>query len=198
MKRLCAVVSRAADAAGVDDETAVSEPHHARKVGVPAKDQGRINAENRGLDFLDGRSLNLSILSYPIQPPGCVALRRAVTEQHIIAIYQCRRQACQPVEVALIQLLVIEAAGCSGRTKFNQPPVLIASNRRKTARYQQIGRSSRFKRAAEVISEINDIGDADGGDVREHSFKRAAVAMNIGDRSEFHRPASWSVSRRGT
>jgi hypothetical protein len=90
--------------------------------------------------------------------------------------------------VIAIQLLVIEAAGCSGRTEFNQPPVLIASNRHKNPLHQQISRSPRFKGAADMISQVYDVDDAEGGNIREHGLKRLAVAVNIGDRGEFHRP----------
>jgi hypothetical protein len=84
---------------------------------------------------------------------------------------------------------VIEAAGCAGRTHFDQSSILIASDGRKVPLQQQIGRSPRFEWAADVIPEVYDVRDADGGNIREHGLKRAAVAMNIGDRSKFHRPA---------
>jgi hypothetical protein len=85
---------------------------------------------------------------------------------------------------------VIEARGCSGRTRFGQPPVLVAPDRGKAALHQQIGRSPRLERAAEMISETDDLRDAERGNIRKHGFKREAVAMNIGDRGKFHRPAS--------
>ena len=41
-----------------------------------------------------------------------------------------------------------------------------------------------------MISETDDLRDAERGNIRKHGFKREAVAMNIGDRGKFHRPAS--------
>ena len=70
------------------------------------------------------------------------------------------------------------------------PSILVASNGRKTPLHQQIRRPPRFKGAADVIAQIDDLLDAERGNIREHGFQRDAVAMNIGDRGKFHRPTS--------
>jgi hypothetical protein len=71
--------------------------------------------------------------------------------------------------------------------QLDQPSVLIALNGGKTALDQQIGGSPCFERAADVIPQVHDLRDAEGGNIRQHCFKRDAVAMNVGYRSEFHR-----------
>ena len=49
---------------------------------------------------------------------------------------------------------------------------------------------SRFERAADVIPEIDHLRDADGGHIGEHGLEREAVAVDVSDRSKFHRPIS--------
>jgi hypothetical protein len=79
--------------------------------------------------------------------------------------------------------------------QLDQPSVLIALNGGKTALDQQIGGSPCFERAADVIPQVHDLRDAEGGNIRQHCFKRDAVAMNVGYRSEFHRTRQDSNSR---
>jgi len=78
----------------------------------------------------------------------------------------------------------------ASKNQLDQPSVLITLNGREIPLDQQIGCSSRFERPADVIPQVHDLRDADGGYIREHCFKRDAVAMNISNRSKFHHPTS--------
>ena len=115
-----------------------------------------------------------------------------MAKKHFIAIDHRRLQGSQPIEVIAAQLAVIPALGCTlvSKIQLDQPSVLIALNGGKVPLDQQIGCSSRFERPADVIPQVHDLRDADGGYIREHCFKRDAVAMNISDCSKFHRPTS--------
>jgi hypothetical protein len=45
-----------------------------------------------------------------------------------------------------------------------------------------------------MVAEIDDLGDAQGGNIGQHCFQRDAVAMNIGDSCKLHPPTSvWSA-----
>jgi len=99
------------------------------------------------------------------------------------------RRLRDPHSMPFLQLLVVHAARGSGRTQFDQHPVLIAANGAKAARDQEISGSLGFKPTAEVIAKVHDVCDSEGGNVRKHRFKPGAVAVDVGDRSPFHHGA---------
>jgi hypothetical protein len=148
-------VSRATDAAGVDDNPAVSQPHDARNVRVSAQNQRRDQPGGFGFDILDWGRVNDSVVGHPLQPVCSVISRRRVTQKHVVTINHRRRQVSQPIEVLGIQLLVIGAVRCAGPAQFDEQSILIAANGGKAARYQEIGRSPCLERPAGVVGAVS-------------------------------------------
>ena len=74
-----------------------------------------------------------------------------------------------------------------GAPQFNHDPVLIAADGRKEQPDEKVGGPPCFERPAEVIAEVHDLVNAKRSDVRKHGFERDAVAVDVGDRSQFHR-----------
>lgn len=97
-------------------------------------------------------------------------------------------------------LPLVDATGGAGRAQFNHYPVLIAADGSDASLHEQVGCSSRFERPAEVVAEIHDLVDAERRNIRKHGFKRHAVAVDVGDRSQFHRfvPCPGIIRSAGT
>ena len=78
-----------------------------------------------------------------------------------------------------------------GRFPADQPAIVIAPDRRKIARHQDVGRAGGIQRAAEVIAEIDHIVDGLCSDIGKHGFESKVIAVDIGDHCDFHTPVLW-------
>ena len=182
-----ATIPRQPDAPRVDDQPAVSEAHDARDVCVTAQDDRRTDPRGLPLDILDGGRRDEAVAGHPVEPVGLVAARGAVAQEHVVAVEQRRRLACEPVHVAVVEPC---KQSPQARTFLDQYPVLVALNRREAAFHQHVGRALRLQRAADMVAEIDDLGDAQVGNVGQHRLQGSGVAVNIGNGGKLHRPAS--------
>lgn len=64
--------------------------------------------------------------------------------------------------------------------------ILIALDGRKASLHQQVSRSGRFERTANMVAQVHDLVDAERSNVRKDGFERRTISVHIRDGSKFH------------
>ena len=181
-------IGRRADAARIDDHPSVVEPHRARQMRVTAEHQPMRDAIGGLRDRLSGGERHRSARSHRFEPIGLVACGRPVTQENALVEETRRRQGAQPFEVTIGQLIVSGPVPGSHlvRRSIDQIAVVVAADADRPALDQEIDGARSVERTAGGVSEIDDLRDALGANVRQHRFEGEIVAVHVGNRREPH------------
>ena len=181
-------IAGAADAAGIDDQTAVAQSHAAGEMGVGAEDEGLRDALCELLDTIQRRYRDRAVGVHRVEPVDLVIVRRRVTKQDLIAKHARRRLGAQPVEMRGIELRMRGTVPRPHllRGTVEQIAVVIAEHVHGIELHQDLDGPPRVERPAQHVAEIDDVGNALSADVGEHRLQREVVSVDVGNRGKTH------------
>jgi len=182
------VVDLQSDAARIDDQPPILEPHRARDVRMPTQHYGIVEALGLGCHRRLVRLRHRAPLPPAVEPGIHVGRRGAVTEEDIVEQGKIRRQRIDPGAMPRFHLELRELVDLAKlvRRVVDQLALMIAAHRGDIDVHEDIGHPVGLERPRDKIAEIEDPVDLVQGNVVQHRLERETVAMDVGNDCDLH------------